>query len=172
MSMPAARRLFFFLVASIALLAQAETLPLTPSVARPAPAFSLQDINGKTHTLADYKDKVLVVNFWATWCAPCIKEMPSLQRAWEHLRESNIEVIAINMGETQEDIMGFLEKRPVEFPLLLDTEMSQSAEWKIKGLPTTFIIDGAGQIVYTVIGDKEWDDPVILEQISAVKASN
>ena len=142
-----------------------QTQLLTPTQSRPAPEFSALDLQGQTHTLAGYQGRVLIVNFWATWCPPCIKEMPSLQRAWEQLRDDGIQVLGFSMGDSPADIERFLKITPVEFPLLLDENMEQGQLWSLKGLPTTFVVDSTGQIVYTVLGDREWDEPAIIEQI-------
>jgi peroxiredoxin len=135
----------------------------------PAPAFMLEDTQGKIHALADYQGKVTVVNFWATWCPPCIKEMPSLQRAWEQLRQEDIQVLAINMGQDREDIGYFLSKYPVDFPILLDSDVAIAESWGVKGLPTTYVLDATGQLVVEVIGDREWDDQDLLNQVRALK---
>ncbi|MEE4379859.1 MAG: TlpA disulfide reductase family protein [Candidatus Competibacteraceae bacterium] len=143
---------------------------LTPhSNPQPAPAFTLEDPEGKRYTLADFQGKVTIVNFWATWCPPCVKEMPSLQRAWEQLRQEDIQVIAINMGQDREDIAYFLSKYPVDFPLLLDTDVAVSESWGVKGLPTTYVLDASTRMVIEVIGEREWDDPELLEQVRALK---
>ncbi|NJN46039.1 MAG: TlpA family protein disulfide reductase [Candidatus Competibacteraceae bacterium] len=139
---------------------------------QPAPAFTLQDSQGKTHTLADYQGKVIIVNFWATWCPPCVKEMPSLQRAWEQLRQEDIQVLAINMGQDREDIDYFLSKYPVEFPILLDSDVAVAESWGIKGLPTTFVLDASMRMVVEVIGEREWDDPELLNQVRALKTGS
>ncbi|MFO1351208.1 MAG: TlpA disulfide reductase family protein [Gammaproteobacteria bacterium] len=165
--MPSILLILLLLMATLAGAAQPALSPVDST--RAAPDFKLPDIQGKTHALADYRGKVLVVNFWATWCAPCVKEMPSLQRAWEQLRGDRVQVIGINLGEEAADITQFIGKYPIEFPLLLDAEMAQQAAWGLKGLPTTFVVDPNGRIAYTVLGDKNWDDPEILKQIRALQ---
>ena len=165
--------LLLMLCLGLALPAQAEQDKQAPLTAlktpRPAPEFSHQDTAGNTHAKADYLGKVLVVNFWATWCPPCVHEMPSLQRASEALKDADVQVLAINMGEDLDAIGQFTDQVEVDFPLLLDDNMLSGPLWEIKGLPTTYVIDGEGQIRYVVLGDKEWDDPLILEQIRALQ---
>ena len=98
--------------------------PADPADARPAPDFSISDLSGVQYSLG----KTLVVNFWATWCPPCIKEMPALQDAWQQLKEHNVQVLGINMGETADDIQQFMQQASldIDFPLLLDENMAQA----------------------------------------------
>ena len=94
---------------------------LTPVPDRPAaPELNLVDLDGETHRLSDYHGKVVIVNFWATWCPPCREEMPSMQRAWELLKEEQVVMLAVDVGESEETVFAFLGLAPVEFPLLLD----------------------------------------------------
>lgn len=139
------------------------------SETRAAPDFTIEDLQGVTHSLSDYKGKVLVINFWATWCPPCVKEMPSLQQAWEQLRGEDIAVLAINMGEQKQAIEGFIQKYPVELPILLDKEFDMADAWSVTGLPTTYVVDPEGQIVSQVIGERQWDDPDLLEEIRGLQ---
>ena len=134
-----------------------------------APDFKLEDQDGKFIQLSDYKGKVVIVNFWATWCPPCRKEMPSMQRAWEILEKEDIAMLAINVGEDSDLIFAFTAEYPVEFPLIMDKTSNVVREWRVRGLPTTFIVNPAGQIVYQAIGDRDWDAPEILDKIRQLK---
>ncbi|WP_456404154.1 peroxiredoxin family protein [Thiolapillus sp.] len=134
-----------------------------------APDFALKDVEGNLHHISDYKGKVVIVNFWATWCPPCRAEMPSMQRAWEQLREEGIMMLAIDVGEDEDAVFEFTASYPVEFPLLLDTESSVSEAWKVKGLPTTFVVDQWGRKVYRAVGGREWDAPDLLDKVRALK---
>lgn len=146
-----------------------ERSPLKPLTERiPAPDFTLQDMDGATHRLSDYRGRVVVVNFWATWCPPCRREMPSMQRAWERLTPEGIALLAIDVGEDEETIFSFSGEFTLEFPLLLDSDGSAVEQWPVRGLPTTFIIDPEGRIAYQAVGGREWDDPAILAQIRSL----
>jgi peroxiredoxin len=134
-----------------------------------APDFALKDVDGNLHHISDYKGHVVIVNFWATWCPPCRAEMPSMQRAWEQLREEGIVMLAIDVGEDEDAIFEFTASYPVEFPLLLDTESAVSEAWEVKGLPTTFVVDQWGRKVYRAVGGREWDAPDLLEKVRALK---
>ena len=148
--------------------ATAEGLTIV-SPPRIAPSFSLQDLHGKTHTLKDYRGRIVVVNFWATWCPPCVLEMPSLQRAWTQLRDDDIQVLAINMGQPLEDIAVFTRKYPVDFPILLDRAVTVSDAWDVRGLPVTFVLNAQGQIVLQAMGERKWDDPALLEEVRRLR---
>lgn len=134
-----------------------------------APDFSLLDIDGAVYRLSDYRGRVVIVNFWATWCPPCREEMPSMQRAWEQLRAEGILMFGINVGEDEDTIFQFTADYPVDFPLLMDSDSSVTGMWPVRGLPTTFVIDPAGRLVYQAIGSREWDDPALLALVRALR---
>ena len=141
---------------------------MTPVAGLPvAPDFTLVDMDGKRHRLSEQRGKVVMVNFWATWCPPCRKEMPSMQRAFEKLKNKNFVMFAVNVGEDEETIFAFSFATGVElrFPILLDKKGKVIKEWPVLGLPTTFIIDTKGRIAYRAIGGREWDDPKLLKEI-------
>jgi peroxiredoxin len=131
----------------------------------PAPAFSLMDLNEAVHTLDDYKGKPLIVNFWATWCPPCREEMPSMERAWQQIEPEGIAMIGINVGEDFDTVFGFTAEIDVSFPLLLDTDTQVTGAWPIVGLPTTYVLNPEGELVYRFIGAREWDDKALLDAV-------
>lgn len=131
--------------------------------------FSLQDLDGGAHRLSDYRGRVVIVNFWATWCPPCRAEMPSMQRAWEQLEDEGILMFGIDVGEDEDTVFQFTANYPVEFPLLLDRDSKIIEQWPVNGLPTTFVVDTEGRIVYRAIGGREWDDPALLSLVRALK---
>lgn len=135
-----------------------------------APEFALDDIDGKTWSLSALRGKVVVINFWATWCPPCREEMPAMQRAWEQLRERDVVMLAIDVGEDEDTVFLFTGQLPVEleFPLLLDSDGTVVEQWPVKGLPTTFVVDREGRVVYTAVGGRRWDDPALLAPILAL----
>ena len=139
---------------------------LAPISGKPmAPDFSLVDLEGRPHRLGHYRGRVLIVNFWATWCPPCRDEIPSLHRAWEQLREADVEVLAINVGEDEDTVFTFTATYPAGFPLLLDSDAAVVERWPVLGLPTTFVVDTEGRLIYRAIGARAWDDPGILALI-------
>ena len=124
------------------------------------------------HQLADYRGKPVIVNFWATWCPPCRAEMPSMNRAWHKIKDQGIEMIAINVGEDEDTIFAFLGEYPVDFTILLDQSGNIISKWPIKGLPTTFVLDTDGKLVYRAIGGREWDAEELLEQVRQLRKTN
>lgn len=153
--------------------AQAEDLPplthaLTP-ISQPyaAPALMLPDLDGKAHDLSALKGKVVVVNFWATWCPPCRREMPSLERLRQHLAERGLAVLAVDVGEDADTVFSFtgqLDPAPA-FPMLLDKDSAAMQRWKVKGLPTTFVVDARGRVVFRAVGGREFDHEAIVQQL-------
>ena len=137
---------------------------LTPAPTREAaPPLRLTDLDGKAHDLAAYRGKVVLVNFWATWCPPCRREMPSLERLHLKLPDSRFAILAVNVGEDVDTVfafLGLLEPAPsYAIPLDLDSRVLRA--WPVKGLPTTFIVDKQGRIAYTAVGGREFDHPEI-----------
>ncbi len=135
-----------------------ELKPIEPRA--PFSSLKLQDLNGKTHSLADYKGKVVLVNFWATWCPPCRAEMPSLQRLKEHMTGKPFVILAVDMAETEAEIRDFLREMrasKIDFTILMDKDGKSIKTWKVSVFPTSFIIDTEGQLRYSLLGATEWD---------------
>jgi peroxiredoxin len=134
-----------------------------------APDFNLPDTSGKMHRLSDYRGKVVIINFWTTWCPPCREELPSMNRAWEKIREQGIAMLAINMGEDEDTIFIFSADYPTDFPVLMDQSGEVIEQWPVKGLPTTYVIAPDGRIAYRAIGSREWDDADLLDKVRALQ---
>ena len=141
---------------------------LKPYTGDELPAFELTDLDGETHRLADYRGKVLLVNFWATWCAPCIREMPSMQRLKVHLQGKPFALLAINMGEREEALMPFLQGIGVDLDILLDVNGSVGRNWGVFAYPSSFLLDNEGQVTHVRYGEAEWDDPGIVSLIESM----
>lgn len=121
-------------------------------------------------SLAQYKDKVILLNFWATWCPPCIKEMPSMQRLRDHFEGQPFEIIAINTGDDSTSVSSFLFELETEltFPILLDEQGQSYQQFGIRGLPMTLIFDRNGEMVEKVLGGREWDSAESIKAIQTV----
>lgn len=141
-----------------------QTLPVvaTPFV---APDFTLPGEDGKTYRLKDYRGKVVVINFWATWCPPCRYEMPSLERAWNQLKDQDVVVLAINVGETADVIFEFTGTYPMSFPLPMDLDGAVTKQYPTTGLPTTYIVNPEGMVTHRAVGSREWNDPQLMNAL-------
>ena len=134
-----------------------------------APELGLQDLDNKLWKIADLKGQPAIINFWATWCPPCREEMPSMEKAWLDIKDEGIMLMAIAYGEEREAVEAFEVEYPMSFPVLLDSLGTTGRSWPVKGLPTTFVLDSDGRIVYEATGAREWDNEVILDQVRALK---
>ncbi len=135
---------------------------------QPAPDFKLIDMDEKIHRLSDYKGQPVIVNFWATWCPPCREELPSMNLGWKKIKNQGIIMLAINVGEDEDTIFTFTGDYPIDFTVLLDQTGEVTDQWPMKGLPTTFIIDTQGRIVYRAIGGRDWSSDKILNIVRSL----
>ena len=137
---------------------------IKPWTSGATPPLALRDLDGKEHKLADYKGKVVVLNFWATWCDPCREEMPAMQRLQDKLA-GKLVILAVDYGEGPPRISDFLKKVPVKFTVLLDRDTSAATAWKVKVLPTTLVIDPEQKVRFVAVGDVGWDTPAVESEI-------
>ena len=168
-------RLSFILTITLFLMGAsngAELAPLTHNLTAikkimPAPKLRLKNMDDEFVDIRDLKEKVVVVNFWATWCPPCRREMSSLERLYLATQDKNVVVLAVNVGEDIDTVfpfMGIVNPSP-SFPILFDTDAKVMNEWKVRGLPTTYIINSKGDIVYRAVGGREFDHPKIIQAV-------
>lgn len=122
----------------------------------PTPALELEDLASRVHRLADYRGKVVLVNFWATWCEPCRAEMPSIDGLRSSLQGKPFEVLAVNLAEPMSRIERFLGTMPLGFPLLRDRDGAVAKAWKARLLPASFLIGRDGRIRYVAYGELDW----------------
>lgn len=135
------------------------------------PLLRLKNIHDETMELANMKGKVVLVNFWATWCPPCVHEMPSMQRLQDKFNDKPFTILGVNMAEDKQTIQLFLQtKVNVRFPILLDSDGDALKRWKVFAFPTSYVIDKKGQIRYALFGGLEWDTPDIINKISGLLA--
>jgi|GEM_PF-1182057 len=135
---------------------------------RAVPEFNLELLDGGNVDTSALQGKPWVVNFWATWCAPCIEEIPSMNTAWESLAPAGVGMLAINVGEPADAIESFMEKIPIDFPVALGDGARTLPNWEVKGLPTTLVIDRDGMILHVALGPREWDDAALIERLAAM----
>ena len=127
-----------------------------------AGSFNLEGIDGRMVSLEDYKGKFVLLNFWATWCAPCRKEMPAMSNLHNEFGGEGLEVVGVHVGPSLAGVKKFLESVPVSFTVLMDKDMSL-ASWGVRGLPTTFLINPEGKLVYQAVGERVWDSPEMVK---------
>jgi thiol-disulfide isomerase/thioredoxin len=132
---------------------------------RPFP-ITLKDVNGKAYKIKAFKNHVSVVNFWATWCTPCIKEIPSLNKLRKEMHDKPFQLISISYAETPDAIKKFMQMIKVDFPVLVDKQGREAAKWKVISFPSTFVIGMDGLIHYGVNAGIDWDSPEVIKTIN------
>jgi thiol-disulfide isomerase/thioredoxin len=129
---------------------------LRPWTGGATPPLVLQDLDGRPHSLEDYRGKVVLINFWATWCEPCRAEMPSINKLRASLAGQPFAVLAVNLAETEPRIRRFMEQVRLDFPVLLDRDSAVTKAWRARVLPASFLVGPDGRIRYAVIGEYDW----------------
>jgi peroxiredoxin len=137
--------------------------PAVLTVGQPAPDFTLPGLDGNPVSLSDYRGKVVLVNIWATWCAPCIAEMPSMQKLYRKLQGDNFEILAVSIDTTGSSVVApFMKKLNLTFPALIDTQGITKTAYGATGVPESFIIDKQGIVVKKIIGPLDWSSSEVL----------
>jgi thiol-disulfide isomerase/thioredoxin len=124
----------------------------------PTPALQLKTLDGRTINLADFRGRTVIVNFWATWCAPCVAEMPALQRLRDRMGLQRLEVIAVNFQENAARIRPFVERRRLTYPVVRDHDGAARAAWGVTVFPTSFVVGPDQRIAWVAIGEVDWRD--------------
>ncbi len=141
----------------------AELTPLDSP--EPTPPLSLPDLGGQTHDLTAFGKGAVVINFWASWCAPCIRELPALEQLDTLLRKQGGGVLAVNSGETRKQIERYLRRHPSQLKILLDQDTAATRTWRIESMPTSLVVGPRGRILARVVGEYPWGDPATAKQI-------
>ena len=129
--------------------------------------YILKTLDNKSLSLSEFQGSYVLVNFWATWCKPCVREIPSLNNLYKKFKDKNFEIIAVNVGQNAEVVNNFINTTsPIDFTILLD-ENIDLVSWKVEAIPTTFLVDDKGTIIYKVEGEKHWDSPEFISFISS-----
>lgn len=162
------RNRFIFRVITLALLSAATVFTIYTSFAKEkydvlkvgdhAPDFALVDLDGIEHHLSEYKGRGVFLNFWGTWCAPCKKEMPAMGRQYEVYKVQGVQILAVNIAESDFKVRTFADQYGMTFPTLIDKTKSVMQTYNVKPLPTTFLINPDGKIVRIVTGEMSEDD--------------
>ena len=132
----------------------------------PAPAFTLPRLaDGEPLRLADFRDRVVLVNFWATWCEPCEAEMPAMQRLHDMFDREDFELLAVSVDEGAEEVHAFRERLDLSFPILLDPGEVVAHRYQTFRYPETLLVGRDGVIVERYVGGREWDSPPYVARI-------
>lgn len=128
------------------------------SLKKKAIDFELEDINGNKISLEQLKGKKVFLNFWATWCPPCRLEMPELEKLYQETKDTDLVILAIDLGEDQETVKSFIKQNNYNFTVLLDSVQEVADNYKINSIPTSFFIDEDGYIVNRKIGAMTYEE--------------
>ena len=137
---------------------------------RPAPALELNDLDGRRYDLKAHRGKVVLVNFWATWCEPCREEMPSIQRLRERLRDKPFAVLMVNVDEPEARVRRYIADARLDLPVVVDTGKRVTGQWGVRILPATFLVGADGRVHYRLIGDMDWNGERAAEVIERLMA--
>ena len=143
---------------------QAAELEEYPNVAT-TPALALEDLGGNSYTLADYRGQVVLVNFWASWCSPCLVEMPGIQRLKQAMADTPFAILAVNSKESKSVIWRFRNLLRVNFTLLMDTDGAVTKDWDVQIYPTSYLIGPDGDIRFVAYGAMDWDSEEVMQVI-------
>jgi thiol-disulfide isomerase/thioredoxin len=141
---------------------------------KPAPALQLKDLDGQARDLAASAGHWRFVHFWASWCAPCRREMPAIQAMIPLLKDSGMVFVLVNTAETEDEVFTFVGSVAPDLVPLLDSDGLVTGAWQPRGLPATFLVDPEGRIRYQALGGRAWDKPQyreFLRRLAATPAS-
>jgi peroxiredoxin len=129
----------------------------------PAPNFMFPGLDGKMVSLSDYRGHVVLVNVWATWCPPCVDEMPSMERLYKELKGENFEILAVSIDALgTKAVAPFMKKYNLSFPALMDSDATIKTLYQTSGVPESFIVNQEGFLVQKIIGPRDWATPAVV----------
>lgn len=134
--------------------------------------FELMNMDEEIVKLSDYRGKVVLINFWATWCPPCVREMPSMDRLNKKIADERFKVLAINQMEDSDQVFAFTGQfeDDLSFEILFDTTSKVSQTYVVRGLPTTYLVDKKGRVRYSAVGGRDFDNPEIVKVVKTLMA--
>jgi thiol-disulfide isomerase/thioredoxin len=160
---------------ALAIFSAASSAALQPSAAsaaegEAAPSLQLSDAQGSRHSLGDYRGRVVLVNFWTTWCPPCIREIPALEGLARHVADRPFAVLMVNVSESAGVLRRFTRLTEAGIVVLRDADGATARRWGVDGYPTSFVVDAAGRVRAKVFGEEAWDGPEWLALFEALLA--
>ena len=168
MQLKAVLILFLLLIPAPAFSAPPAPWEADEMIGKKAPDFTLADMKGAKISLREFKGKVVLLNFWATWCPPCKAEIPSMNRAFRMFSDKGLVILAVSSDRSKDHIERFMARMPLEFTVLPDPENEIAKIYKVFALPTSFLIDRDGMITKRVFGGREWDSAESLDTFRAL----
>ncbi len=129
---------------------------------RAAPELKLEDVDGNPYDISQSRGKWVFVHFWAAWCGPCRREMPTVQRMAAQLKDRAIDVVLVNTAETEDEVFNFMGVVAPEMPTLMDRDGLVTERWQPRGLPASFFVSPRGTLEYIALGGRAWDKPKFL----------
>jgi peroxiredoxin len=156
-----------FLVAGVFLLLANTVFALDESPV--APEFTLQSLSAGKLSLSDYRGKVVLLNFWATWCMPCRQEMPSMERLWQQYQNKGFAILAVSTDEGGASrVKSFVKRLKLSFPVVLDADSKVSDLYQVSGLPVSFLVDRQGRVAAKITGSADWMDDKAIARIEGL----
>jgi thiol-disulfide isomerase/thioredoxin len=163
-------RAFALLALGLAAAAAWASAPIKPWTGGATPPFELSALDGRKIELKALRGRVVLINYWATWCEPCRDEMPAIDRLRDKMKGKPFEVLAVNFGESEERVSAFVSKLNLSMPILLDPYKNSVEAWKVRGLPMTFLVDVRGRVRYWSFGERDWSEGEGLELVEKMVA--
>ncbi|WP_420265654.1 peroxiredoxin family protein [Candidatus Magnetominusculus dajiuhuensis] len=138
-------------------------------IGKAAPDFTLKTLDGKNFSLSTLKGKTVLINFWATWCPPCVEELPSMNKLYLKYKQKGFEVVAISLDSSTTKVKKYIAKNPLSFIVLLDTDKRVAKKlYKVSAQPTTYLISSDGKIIRKFFGSVDWTDEVVQKEIEGL----
>lgn len=131
-------------------------------------AFSLATLDGSTTALSDYRGSWVLLNFWATWCGPCVAEMPSMERLYGQFKDDGLVIVGVNQQESADEVSAFVAEQGLTFPILLDSNGRVGSRYGVRGIPTTYLLDPTGRVLGSKVGFMEWDEEHVVAAIRSL----
>ena len=158
--------LIFF---AVSILAMSGTPSKEPAKRQLAHDFSLSNLSGKQVKLSSFRGKIVLLNFWASWCPPCREEMPSIETLYNKMKGKKFQILAVNLDEEGVDVVKrFVSKNRYTFPVLLDPDNKAAVKYGIYSIPTTYIIDKQGYIIDSYIGSRDWSEDKVISALKKI----
>ncbi len=146
--------------------------PHPVTIGEPAPDFALPALTSGSIALRDFRQQVVVLNFWATWCPPCVEEAPSLEKFAEQMRAQGVAVIGVSVDQDSRILARFVAKVPLTFPIARDPDRVIPGRYGTYKFPETYIIDRGGRVAEKVVGAIDWQDPRIISFVQNLAGTN